>query len=698
MLSQEAISLATLLIQKCRSVNSLLRASQIHARVITASPPIKKSPYLNNNLISMYTRCGSILYAHQLFDEMPVRTVVSYNALIAAYSRSPDDAHIAFKLLMRLNDEGFVPNGPTFTSLLQASSCHGDIMLGSGLHAQIVKFEFLSDTLVQTSLLGMYSDCGDLQSSKKVFDFMVRKDAMAWNSIIVGHMKNEKIMQGLCLYGEMVKAGALPSPFTYSMVLNAFSKLQQHDVGQLIHAQVIVSGTLTDSALLNALLNMYSCCGNTKMAARVFKYIKNPDLVSWNSMLAGLVTSGDVERSFEMFIHLRQVSLISPDDYTFTTIISATRALPARSYGCPLHAQVIKSGFETNVYVGSTLVSMYFDNEDSESAQKLLTLIPNKDIVIWTEMITGYTRMGDGENAIKCFCEMSQNNKIDSFAISVTLSACADLAAQIQGEMIHCVAVKIGYDLEMNVCGSLIDMYAKSGNIQLAELVLEQIQTPDLKCWNSILGGYGQHGKAYEAFRIFNEIVKRKLIPDEVTYLSMLVACNHCGWVDEGKMLWSSMKENGLIPGAKHYSCLINLLSRAGQLEEAEEMIMDFDSGHLELWRTLLSSCVDKRNIEVGKRVADRIVEMDEEDSAAYVLLTRLYALMGRWDDVAKMRRKIRELVGEKDPGLSWIESSSDTYVFCSGDQTHPKVDEMHAELVSLQQNSVKLEEDIVQP
>ncbi|KVI02658.1 Pentatricopeptide repeat-containing protein [Cynara cardunculus var. scolymus] len=629
---------------------------------------------------------------------MPQRTIVSYNALIAAYSRDRNSTHMAFRLLTQLNLEGFIPNGPTFTSLLQASSALGK--LGSALHSQIVKFEFLSDTLVQTALLGMYSDCGDLESSKKVFGFMVQKDAMAWNSIIVGHMKNDKIMEGLRFFRAMVKAQDFPTQFTYSVVLNACSKLLNLEIGQLVHAQVIVSGIPSDLPLRNALLNMYCSCGDPKTAARVFREIENPDLVSWNSMLAGLLGNGDGEESMVMFIDICKVSFVKPDDYTFATIISATRALAARSYGKPLHGQVTKTGYEMNVYVGSTLVSMYFDNGDSESAQKLLNSMPVKDVVFWTEMITGYARMGDGENAIKCFHEMSKEHKIDSFALSIALSACADLAAHNQGEMIHSQAIKLGYDLEMTVSGSLIDMYAKSGDLRSSESVLSQIGTPDLKCWNSILGGYGHHGKGDEAFRILDEILNQGLIPDEITYLSMLAACNHCGWVEKGRFLWSSMKRNGLIPRSKHYSCFIGLLSRAGFLEEAEEMIMDSgDSGesNLELWRTLLSSCLDRRNIEVGTRVADRIMNINEEDGAAFVLVTNLYALTGRWNDVAEMRRKIRVL-GEKDAGLSWIELSSNTYVFSSGDKNHPEIDAMQEELSSLQKNLAKSEEDNCRP
>lgn len=656
--SQEAISLATLLIQKCSSINSLLKARQLHARVITATPPIRKSPYLNNNLLSMYSRCGSLLDSHLVFDEMPQRTIVSYNALIAAYSRSRNNTHIAFDLLKQLNIEGFTPNGPTFTSLLQASSCLKDILLGSSLHTQIVKFEFLSDTLVQTSLLGMYSDCGDLDSSKKVFNSMLKKDAMAWNSIIVGHMKNENIIEGLYFFKEMINSRAFPTQFTYSMILNACSKLQNLHIGQLTHAKVITSGLPTDVPLLNALINMYSTFGDIQKALTVFQNIENPDLVSWNSILSGF--SGDVGKLIEMFIQFYKVSFVKPDDYTFAIIISATRSLPACNYGKPLHGQVIKLGFDSNVYIGSTLVSMYFDNSDTESAQKLQVLIPIKDIVFWTEMITGHARTGDCSQAIKCFHEMSQEHTIDSFSLSIALSACADLAAKNQGEIIHSNAIKLGLNTEITVSGSLIDMYAKSGDLKSSESVISEIETPDLKCWNSIL--------------------------------SMLSACNHSGLIDKAKFLWSSMNKNGLIHGSKHYSCFVGLLSRAGLLEEAEDMIMEIDEHNLEMWRSILKSCVDRRNIEVGNRVADRIVKIGEKDGATFVLLTSFYALMGRWDDVANMRRKMRDF-GEKDVGLSWIELWKSTRVFCSGDESHLEVGELRRELMSLKMNLVEQED-----
>jgi pentatricopeptide repeat protein len=274
-------------------------------------------------------------------------------------------------------------------------------------------------------------------------------------------------------------------------------------------------------------------------------------------------------------------------------------------------------------------------------------------------MIIGHSRLGGGESAIKLFSMMCHEGyKIDSFALSGALSACADLATLNQGEMIHTQTVKRGCDAEISVCGSLVHMYAKNGDLHAARSIFSQVSNPDLKCWNSMLGGYSQHGMAEEAMIIFAKILVNGQRPDQVTFLSLLSACSHSGLVEEGKLLWSHIKKNDVIPGPKHYSCMVSLLSRAGLLDEAEELIIKstYSKDHLELWRTLLSSCVNKRNLKIGVRAAEEILQLEPEDSATHILLSNLYAAAGRWEAVAEMRRKISGLMIEKDPGLSWIE------------------------------------------
>ncbi|KAL6337818.1 hypothetical protein AAG906_002283 [Vitis piasezkii] len=641
------------------------KARQLHAH-----------PHFHNPLRSVPI-CTQQPPLYLVFDKMPQRNIVSFNALIAAYSRTPCHAIFSFKLLAQIEFEDLRTNGSTFTSLLQGSSSLEDQFIGSELHARVVKSGFLNDVRVQTSVLGMYSNCGDQESAEKVFGDIIDKDVVAWNSIIFGNLKNERIRKGLHVFGSMVRNGVIPTQYTYSMVLNACSRLGNDDCGQAIHARMIIFSTVADLPLQNALLDMYCSCGDVQTAFTIFCRIENPDLVSWNSMMAGYSKKGDGEKAIDMFVQLLRISFAEPDEHTFAAIISATGGLLASDYGKPLHAQVMKAGFERSVYIGSTLVSMYFKNDETDSAQKVFSLIPEKDVVLWTEMITAHSRMGDGETAVKFFYAMRQEgHKIDSFVLSGVLSVCADLATLKQGEMIHSLTLRTGYDVEMSVCGSLVDMYAKNGNLQAAQSIFSLVKNPDLKCWNSMLGGYSHHGRAEEALKLFDEILNHNIRPDHVTFVSLLAACSHCGLVEQGKFLWNYMKEMSLLPGPKHYSCMVSLLSRAGLLEEAEETIIEspFREDYLELWRTLLSSCISNKNLRIGVHAAEQVLSLDAEDT--------------------KIRRTIRGLMLEKDPGLSWIEVMNDIQVFSSGDQSHPRVDEAQHELRRLQGNMIRSEID----
>ncbi|XP_075090591.1 pentatricopeptide repeat-containing protein At3g50420-like [Nicotiana tabacum] len=693
----EASSIAALLLNKCASITSATKARQLHALILTSIPATSKSPYVFNNILSMYARCGSIKDSHVLFDKMPERNIVSFNALISAYSRKPHLAHLAFRLFAELQSENLRPNGLTFTSLLHACSGLKNQVLGSVLHSQCIKFGFLYDVCVQTSILGMYSSCGFLDCAEKVFCSMQDKDSVAWNTIFFGYLENGRTMEGLQLFDSMLTARVNPTNFTYTTLLSACSRLRDGLAGEATHVKVIVSGIAPDLPLYNALLDMYFSCGDNDAALKVFGKIKKPDLVSWNSMISGYANNGDGEMAMTMFVQFRQSSLFTPDEYTFAAAISATRAFPAADYGKPLHGQVEKMGLGQSVYIASTLISMYFYNEEVESAQRIFISILEKDVVLWTEMIAGHCTKGNAESSIRFFHGLLQeDHKVDEFTLSSALSVCAEAASMKQGEMIHSLAIKTGYIAEMTVCGSLVDMYAKIGNLAAAELTFSCVTTPNLKCWNSILGGYGYHGKAEDAFKVFNDILQHGLKPDPVTFISLLAACSHCGLVNQGIFFWNYMKGIGLKPSLKHYSCMITLLSRAGLLEEAENVTMESPFGDecLQLWKILLSSCVSKGNWSIGIRVAKQILRMDAEDNASNVLLSNFFASTGRWDGVSDIRRKIRELMLEKDPGLSWLELVNDIHVFSSSDHSHPQYDEIRAELPRLQGNLTQTEAD----
>ncbi|XP_023639279.1 pentatricopeptide repeat-containing protein At3g50420 [Capsella rubella] len=675
------------LTRRCISFTALKRARQLHALVLTAGAgAYSESPYANNNLISMYVRCGCLDQARKVFDKMPQRNVISYNALYSAYSRNPDYAIYAFSLITHMASESLKPNSSTFTSLVQVCTVLQDVLMGSLLHSQIIKLGYLDNVAVQTSVLGMYSSCGDLESARRMFQCVNDGDAVAWNTIIVGSLRNDKIEDGLMLFRNMLMSGVDPTQFTYSMVLNACSKLGSYSLGKLIHARIIVSNNLADLPVENALLDMYCSCGDIKEAFYVFGRIHKPNLVSWNSIISGCSENGFGEEAIILYRRLQRMSTPQPDEYTFSAAIHAT-AVPERSiYGKLLHGQVTKLGYERSVFVGTTLLSMYFRNEEAVSAQKVFGVITERDVVLWTEMIVGHSRLGNSECAVQLFIEMyREKNRTDGFSLSSVLGACSDMAMLRQGEVFHSLAIKTGFDNVMSVCGALVDMYGKTGRYETAESILSLVSNPDLKCWNSMLGAYSQHGMAEKALRFFKEILEKGFRPDAITYLSLLAACSHRGSTQEGKFLWNQMKESGINAGLKHYSCMVSLVSKAGLLDEALELIEQSppENNQGELWRTLLSACVNTRNLQIGLYAAEQILKLDPEDTATHILLSNLYAVNGRWEDVAEMRRKIRGLASAKDPGLSWIQvNNNNTQVFSSGDQSNTEVshaqDELH--------------------
>lgn len=629
---------------------------------------------------------------------MPTRNLISYNTLVSASSKSPRHADLSFKLFHDLVWSGFIPNASTFTSLAHAATALGDPVVGAGVHCKVLRYGSCDSVCVQTSLLAMYSHCGNVEAAGRVFGEMEERDCVTWNCMILGNVKSGGFEDGMQLLNRMMREGLFPNLCTFSIVLSACGRVQDWVRGKIMHAHVVKSGVQVDNPLENALIDMYCSCGDLMAAVSVFERMEKPDLVSWNSLMAGFSDAGEGEGAMDAFVRLKALSQfgdMKPDEYTFAAVVSATAALPYLYYGRPLHAQVSKAGFEDSIFVGHTLISMYFMNGDLCAACNIFECIPEKDVVIWTEMIVGHSRLGEGELAINYFKSMlMEGHKVDSFSLSSALNSSADLAVLRQGEMLQSLVVKAGYEENMCVGGSLVDMYAKNGDLDGACSVFLRIQNPDLKCWNSMIGGYGNHGNTEQAFRLCSQMKKQGMEPDHVTYVSLLSACAHRGLVERGRFYWFCMTSDGVVPGLKHYTCMVSLLSRAGLLEEAKEMIVrsPFGSNTPELWRIMLSSCVNYRVLDMAGYAAEQVLSLEPDDSATHILLSNLYASVGRWDDAAEVRKKIRMLMLEKDPGLSWIDIKSVVHVFSADDESHVQIDDCRNELFRLQGNLKKLE------
>jgi pentatricopeptide repeat protein len=309
------------------------------------------------------------------------------------------------------------------------------------------------------------------------------------------------------------------------------------------------------------------------------------------------------------------------------------------------------------------------------------------DVVTWTTMILGHIKCGQGQKALELFRQMQQEGvQPDPVTFVGVLNACASVVALEEGRCTHEQIIQSGWDSAIFVGNSLVDMYAKCGSMEDAKRVFNEMPLRDVVSWNTILRGFAMHGHGKEALTYFEQMCEEGVQPDDITFVCLLSACSHAGLVHEGMCFYASMKEVYMIsPTVEHYTCMVDLLGRAGHLEEAENMIKSMPcKPHFATCMALLSACRIHGNVEMGERVAKQFIDLESENAAGYVLAANIYPTSGNkhlCEDV-ELQRKERDV--KRQPGRTWIEVDNKVHTFVVDDQDHPQMVEIHAELKRL--------------
>lgn len=394
---------------------------------------------------------------------------------------------------------------------------------------------------------------------------------------------------------------------------------------------------------------------------------------------------------------------VEPNCFTFSAVLKVCSLEPGRA----LHCHAIKSGFDSDLYVRTGLVDVYARAGDVWSAQHLFDTMPEKslvsltamitcyakhgkvdearalfdgmmdrDVVCWNVMIDGYTQHGMPNEAMLLFRTMlAAKVKPNEVTVLSALSACGQIGALESGRWLHTYIANNRIQINVHVGTALIDMYSKCGSLEDARLVFNRIRDKDVVAWNTMIVGYAMHGFSQEALLLFNEMGRIGYQPTDITFIGILSACAHAGLVSQGREFFSSMKNNyGIKPKIEHYGCMVNLLSRAGHLEEAYDLIknMDIDPDPV-LWGTLLGACRLHGNTALGEEIAEFLVSHDLANSGTYILLSNIYAATGNWDGVARVRTIMKESGIQKEPGCSSIEVNNKIHEFVAGDKRHLK-------------------------
>ncbi|XP_059067371.1 pentatricopeptide repeat-containing protein At2g22070-like [Cryptomeria japonica] len=504
--------------------------------------------------------------------------------------------------------------------------------------------------------------------------------------------------------------------FTYAYLLQACVKEEAWSEGQRIHVRMIKRGVEMDTFLETKLVIMYAKYGKLDFARRLFERGEK-NVVGWNAMISGYAQHGQSHAALALFKQMRMQKAV-PDHFVLATVVSLCET--EMQVGKQLHAHVMAAGFQSDLVLLTALVRMYSACGAMDDARQLFDKMSRRDVISWTVMIAGYTKCGRMEDAFSLFGRMPRRDAASwnamiagcaqngygaaSFTLFCTMQrsgcaarpnqgtyaalliACAGLSALDQGKQVHAHIIKSQFWSDALLRNALVDMYAKSGSIQDSRLLFDGSFDRDVIRWTTMIAGYGKHGFAAEAIHLFDQMQKAGVKPNHITFISILSACSHAGLVEQGWRFFHSMtKDYNIVPRAEDYACMVDLLGRAGKVEEAHNLINKIPTEPgAHVWAALLGACRAHGNMEVGKVAAQRLFELNPQQAGTYVELSNIYAASGMWDHVAQLRKTMEDRGIRKQPGYSWIVVEKCTHVFVVGDRSHPQTEAIYTMLENL--------------
>ncbi|KAJ7530323.1 hypothetical protein O6H91_15G089400 [Diphasiastrum complanatum] len=622
----------------CCNPAFLQEGKSIHAQIVEKG--LLSHINVGNSLVRMYSRCGSLQDAIQIFDQMSDRDVASWNAIIAAYIQY-GQGKVALQTFKRMQQLGVNPSKVTFISILSACSDAAFASEGKLIHFCILNHGLESDLIIQNALVNMYSKCGLFDEAHMIFDKMPNRNVVSWTSMIAAYASHANARSALQLFRKMQLEGIKPDRVTYVTMLDTCSSPEFLPEGQIVHA--LVSDCRLESDLLvgNALVNMYGKCGLPEGARDVFRNMIKKDVISWTTMIAAYVQNGRCDGAHLVFEQMLQDG-VKPNKVTFVSIFSACITPAYLSKGKRIHNLFVNSGYELDAVVGTALVDMYGKCGSLQDAHAVFKNIDERDLVSWNAIMTAYAQHGHCRMALQLLGEMQQEGlQPDEVSFSIILEACADRVSLAEGKLLHTFVNQKGLEQDVPLAATLVYMYYKCGSLHDAFSTFIGMHKREVRSWNAVVAAFAQHGHGSKALQLFGQMQWEEMKPTDVTLVGILSACSHTGLVDSGcHYFFSAIVDNNILPTSEIYGCMIDILGRAGKLDEAEDLMfsMPFLPDDVVL-TILLGACRVQGDIERGARAAEKLIELDPLNPSSYIVLSNMYASVGRWEDVARVRK-----------------------------------------------------------
>lgn len=544
----------------------------------------------------------------------------------------------------------------------------------------------------------MYSKCQRMNDAVSVFNYPSFEDrnVFAYNAVIAGFIANERSGDGFEFYRRMRELGfVIPDKYTFPCVIRACCDLMEVLEVRKMHGLLFKLGLELDVYVGSALVNTYLKFGLMEDAQLVFADMPEKDVVLWNAMVNGYAQIERFDEALEVFRMLSKEGVM-PSSFTVTGVLSTFAGMGDFDNGRAIHGFVVKMGYDSGVTVLNALIDFYGKCKCTGVALEIFEMMDEKDIFSWNSIISVLEQCGDHDGTLRLFDRMLEAGVLpDLVTITAVLPACSNLAALMHGREIHGYMIRkslgkkgdnnTGID-DVLVNNALMDMYAKCGSMRNAYMVFDRMSNKDVASWNIMVMGYGMHGYGIKALHMFSRMCEANFKPDEVTFVGILSACNHAGLLTQGRDFFTQMTTKyGVLPTIEHYTCVIDMLGRAGNPKEAYEMVrtMPIEANPV-VWRALLAACRLHGDADLAEIAAQRVVELEPGHCGSYVLMSNIYGVVGRYDEVSEVRHTMRQQNVKKTPGCSWIELKNGVHTFVTGDRDHPDAHLIYAELISL--------------
>ncbi|KAF2311611.1 hypothetical protein GH714_025252 [Hevea brasiliensis] len=559
-------------------------------------------------------RLGSLHHHFFLGSRKPLLNPCPFYSFISicTFSYSPDSTEVIYDNLLK--------------------SCDGLAFLKQ-IHLVLTTTSLIDKSPhLGAQIIIKYAQFGDPNSARALFDHINihgdKPSSFLWNTMIRAYANGGHCFETLQLYSVMHRAGISPNNYTFPFIFKVCASNSLILLGKVAHGDALKTGFDSDLYVEAALVDMYAKGDQFCDGRKIFDEMSMKDLVCWTAMITAYEQAEKPEEALILFQKMQQEGLLA-DSVTIVSVASAIGRLGHAKRAQSVHCYAIRHLFLEEICVANSVIAMHAKCGDMDKARLVFDMMDERNSISWNSMLSGYTQNGKASEALLLFDEMRDSGcELNPVTALIMVAASAYLGSSHLGRKFHDFILDSKMKVDMNLWNALMDMYAKCGDLETAVEIFSGIHPSerDVCSWNVLISGYGMHGYGKEALKLFSRMQEEGVEPNHITFTSILSACSHAGLVDEGRKCFRDMTKS-VTPEMKHYACMVDMLGRAGLLQEAFDLIKEMPAPPNDsVWGALLLACKIHGNMELGKIAANNLFQLEPNHTGYYVLMSNIYA------------------------------------------------------------------------